>query len=30
MKYLINFYNLNAVISVGNRVKSYQATQFRI
>lgn len=29
-KYLTNFYNLDAVISVGYRVNSYQATQFRI
>lgn len=29
-KYLTNFYNLDAIISVGYRVNSYQATQFRI
>lgn len=27
--YLTNFYNLDAIISVGYRVNSYQATQFR-
>jgi hypothetical protein len=29
-KYLTNVYNLDAIISVGYRVNSYQATQFRI
>ena len=29
-KYKTNFYNLDAIISVGYRVNSYQATQFRI
>lgn len=29
-KYLTNFYNLDAIISVGYRVNSQQATQFRI
>jgi hypothetical protein len=29
-KYLVNFYNLDAVISVGYRVNSTQATRFRI
>lgn len=29
-KYLTNMYNLDAIISVGYRVNSYQATQFRI
>lgn len=29
-KYRTNFYNLDAIISVGYRVNSYQATQFRI
>lgn len=29
-KYLTNFYNLDAIISVGYRVNSRQATQFRI
>ena len=29
-KYLTSFYNLDAVIAVGYRVNSYQATQFRI
>jgi len=29
-KYLTNFYNLDAIISVGYRVNSHQATQFRI
>ncbi len=29
-KYLTNFYNLDAIISVGYRVNSKQATQFRI
>jgi len=29
-KYLTNFYNLDAIISVGYRVNSLQATQFRI
>lgn len=29
-KYLTNFYNLDAIISVGYRVNSAQATQFRI
>ncbi len=29
-KYNTKFYNLNAIISVGYRVNSYQATQFRI
>lgn len=29
-KYLINFYDLDAIISVGYRVNSQQATQFRI
>ena len=29
-KYLTNFYNLDAIIAVGYRVNSYQATQFRI
>lgn len=29
-KYLTNFYNLDAIISVGYRVNSVQATQFRI
>ncbi len=28
--YLVNFYNLDAIISVGYRVNSAQATQFRI
>lgn len=28
--YLTSFYNLDAVIAVGHRVNSYQATQFRI
>lgn len=28
--YIINFYNLDAIIAVGYRVNSYQATQFRI
>lgn len=28
--YLTNFYNLDAIISVGYRVNSYKATQFRI
>ena len=28
--YLVNFYNLDAIISVGYRVNSVQATQFRI
>ncbi|MBA3706509.1 MAG: virulence RhuM family protein [Bacteroidetes bacterium] len=28
--YLTNFYNLDAIIGVGYRVNSYQATQFRI
>lgn len=28
--YLTNFYNLDAIIAVGYRVNSYQATQFRI
>ena len=28
--YLVNFYNLDAIISVGYRVNSTQATQFRI
>ena len=29
-KYKTNYYNLDAIISVGYRVNSYQATQFRI
>ena len=29
-KYKTKFYNLDAIISVGYRVNSYQATQFRI
>lgn len=29
-KYITSFYNLDAVIAVGYRVNSYQATQFRI
>ncbi len=29
-KYRTNFYNLDAIIAVGYRVNSYQATQFRI
>ena len=29
-RYLVNFYNLDAIISVGYRVNSAQATQFRI
>lgn len=29
-KYLANIYNLDAIISVGYQVNSYQATQFRI
>ncbi len=29
-KYTTNFYNLDAIISVGYRVNSYKATQFRI
>ncbi|HAV10535.1 MAG TPA: hypothetical protein DCX22_02830 [Dehalococcoidia bacterium] len=29
-KYLTNFYNLDAIIAVGYRVNSRQATQFRI
>ena len=29
-QYLTNFYNLDAIISVGYRVNSYQATQFRV
>ena len=29
-KYNTNFYNLDAVIAVGYRVNSYQATQFRV
>ena len=29
-KYLTSFYHLDAIISVGYRVNSYQATQFRI
>ncbi len=29
-KYLTNFYNLDTIISVGYRVNSYEATQFRI
>ena len=29
-KYLTSFYNLDAIIAVGYRVSSYQATQFRI
>ena len=29
-KYLTNLYNLDAIISVGYRVNSYEATQFRI
>ncbi len=29
-KYLTNFYNLDAIIAVGYRVNSYEATQFRI
>ncbi len=29
-KYLTNFYNLDAIIAVGYRVNSFQATQFRI
>lgn len=29
-KYNTNFYNLDAILSVGYRVNSYQATQFRI
>ena len=29
-KYLTNFYNLDAIISMGYRVNSHQATQFRI
>lgn len=29
-KYLINFYNLDTIISIGYRVNSHQATQFRI
>ncbi|SDI26618.1 virulence RhuM family protein [Mucilaginibacter sp. P25] len=29
-KYLTSFYNLDAIIAVGYRVNSYQATQFRI
>lgn len=29
-QYLTNFYNLDAIIAVGYRVNSYQATQFRI
>jgi len=29
-KYKTKFYNLNAIISVGYRINSYQATQFRI
>jgi hypothetical protein len=29
-RYLTNFYNLDAIIAVGYRVNSYQATQFRI
>ena len=29
-RYLTNFYNLDAIISIGYRVNSYQATQFRI
>jgi hypothetical protein len=29
-RYLVNFYNLDAIISVGYRVNSTQATQFRI
>ena len=28
--YMTNFYNLDAIISIGYRVNSYQATQFRI
>lgn len=28
--YLINFYSLDAIIAVGYRINSYQATQFRI
>jgi hypothetical protein len=28
-EYLVNFYNLDAIISVGYRVNSYKATQFR-
>ncbi len=28
--YLTNFYNLDAIIAVGYRVNSYQATQFRV
>jgi len=28
--YLTNFYNLDAIIAVGYRINSYQATQFRI
>jgi hypothetical protein len=29
-KYLTNFYNLDAIIAVGYRVNSYEATQFRM
>lgn len=29
-KYMVSFYNLDAIISVGYRVNSYKATQFRI
>lgn len=29
-KYLTNYYHLDAIIAVGYRVNSYQATQFRI
>ncbi|ODS86540.1 MAG: hypothetical protein ABS46_00980 [Cytophagaceae bacterium SCN 52-12] len=29
-KYLTSFYNLDAIIAVGYRVNSFQATQFRI
>ena len=29
-KYMTQFYNLDAVISVGYRVNSYETTQFRI
>jgi hypothetical protein len=28
--YRTNYYNLDAIIAVGHRVNSYQATQFRI
>jgi hypothetical protein len=29
-KYMVNFYNLDAIIAVGYRVNSYRATQFRV